>query len=91
MLVCYHWGCSVGHTYALDTPPVPVVETTQVEEHENDVSNHEVGLLGDVTNRSLCPWKPSGKPQEPAGKPVGKPHDIHKTIPTYGTCHDMHV
>ena len=24
-------------------------------------------------------------------KPAGKPHDIHKTIPTYVNCHDTHV
>ena len=58
MLVRYHWGCGVGHTYAhteagVDATGVPVIEETQVEGHENDVpSSEQVGLLREYRDRS---------------------------------------
>jgi hypothetical protein len=48
MVVRYHWGHGVGHTYAFGVMGPDVMEAPEVEEQENDVSRQEVGLSGDV-------------------------------------------
>jgi hypothetical protein len=52
MVVRYHWGCGVGHTYAYaqgeaGVTSVPVAQVAQVEGHDDDVGGQEVGLSGE--------------------------------------------